>query len=110
VVNTQFKELGFVKEGRDEATQAGGINVIICTRVRRKKGAEGEQKINKKQNANNTRPTAHDAAQNHRQKTNQKSISLSLTYEIQMLKRREVRQSPRKRRASGVADLVPCGM
>jgi hypothetical protein len=34
-------------------------------------------------------------------------ISLINTAEIQLLKHREVRQSPCKRRASGVADLVP---
>ena len=29
-----FKELGFVEEGGDEVTQAGGIYVVACTRVR----------------------------------------------------------------------------
>ena len=43
-------------------------------------------------------------------KTNKKSKSEILTSEIQLLKRREVRQSPRKRRASGVADSVICSV
>ncbi len=38
-----FEELGFVKEGGDEATQAGGIYVVICTRVRGKRDAAGDE-------------------------------------------------------------------
>jgi hypothetical protein len=40
-------------------------------------------------------------------KSNINIVLVLITSEIQLLKRREVRQSPRKRRASGGADLVP---